>query len=148
MSHQLPFTSYHLPITTHHLPITVYLLTFSCKTNPILSASGGFKTLYLTKAYGKNAKFSGAKANPNKPKQSQSDPHFSLVRGTQSQNEPKQTQSKANFKSKKTLLRLARTLAGAESQKRDCRATLAMTQRCFVFEFRGGACILRGLECN
>ncbi|MHC4156836.1 MAG: hypothetical protein ACYST6_18235, partial [Planctomycetota bacterium] len=43
------------------------------------------------------------KTNPNEPKQSQSDPHFSLVRGTQSQNEPKRTQSKPNLpKTQKT----------------------------------------------
>jgi hypothetical protein len=58
-----------------------------------LSASGGFKTLYLTKAYEKNAKFSPTKTNPNEPKQTQSDPRFSLTRAPQSQNEPKQTQA-------------------------------------------------------
>jgi hypothetical protein len=37
------------------------------------------------------------KANPNEPKQSQSDPRFSLTRAPQSQNKPKRTQSKPNF---------------------------------------------------
>jgi hypothetical protein len=37
------------------------------------------------------------KANPNKPKQSQSDPDFSPVRGSQSQNKPKQTQTNPIF---------------------------------------------------
>jgi hypothetical protein len=60
---------------------------FFVQTNPILSASGGFKTLYPTKGYEKNAKFSPTKTNPNEPKQSQSDPRFSLTRAPQSQNE-------------------------------------------------------------
>ena len=70
---------------------------FSCKTNPISKNPQYALSSFSTKAYGKNARFSPAKANPNKPKQSQSDPHFSPVRAYRSQNEPKQTQSKPNF---------------------------------------------------
>jgi hypothetical protein len=64
-----------------------------CKTNPICTNPEYASTSFLAKAYGKTTKFSPAKANPNKPKQSQYDPHFSPVRGPRSQNEPKQTQS-------------------------------------------------------
>jgi hypothetical protein len=66
---------------------------FSCKTNPICTNRQYDLASLLTEAYVKNAKFSPPKANPNKPKQSQYDPHFSPVRGTQSQSKPKQTQS-------------------------------------------------------
>jgi predicted amidohydrolase len=82
VTHYLPFISYQPPITTHHLPFTVCFLAFSCKTNPICTNP---------------AKFSPRKANPNKAKQTQSDPHFSLTRAPQSQNEPKQTQNKPNL---------------------------------------------------
>jgi hypothetical protein len=73
---------------------------FFVQTNPILSAfyppsvwrAGGFQTLYLTKAYEKNAKFCPPETNPNEPKRTQNEPNFSLVRAPQSQNEPKRTQ--------------------------------------------------------
>jgi hypothetical protein len=64
----------------------------SCKTNPILSASGGFKTLYLAKTYAKNTEFCLPKAKPNKPNQTQSKANFSAKNAAQSQNKPKQTQ--------------------------------------------------------
>jgi hypothetical protein len=80
--------------------ITYEFISKLCKTNPILSASGGFKTLYLTKTYVTNAEFYPPKTNPkrtqNEPKQSQADPRFSPVMAPQSQNEPKRTQSKPN----------------------------------------------------
>jgi hypothetical protein len=63
-----------------------------CKTNPNWTNSKFALTPVFAESYVKNAKFSRVKANPNKPKQSQSDPHFSPVMAPQSQNEPKQTQ--------------------------------------------------------
>jgi hypothetical protein len=50
--------------------------------------------------YANNGPSAAPKAKPNKPKQSQSDPHFSLTRGTQNQNKPKQTQSQTQRLSK------------------------------------------------
>jgi hypothetical protein len=81
----------------------------SCKTNPILSASGGFKTLYLAKAYDNIRPFgrpkSKPKTNPNEPKQTQSpktpkiNPTSALTKGyvneipfARNQNKPKRTQ--------------------------------------------------------
>jgi len=69
---------------------------FSCKTNPICTNPEYSLTSVLTKTYAKNAEFTPPKANPNKPKQSQSDPHFSPVMAPQSQNKPKRTQNKPN----------------------------------------------------
>jgi hypothetical protein len=116
----LPVTTYQSPLITHQLPFTIYQKV--CKTNPIPKNTQINVSPVSTMAYnnmGPSAtrktnpkrtqnepkanpifRSSGApkaKTNPNKPKQSQSDPHFSPVRGTQSQNEPKQTQSKANL---------------------------------------------------
>jgi len=71
---------------------------FSCKTNPICTNLRISLTSFLVEAYTKNAKFSLPKANPSKPKQSQSHPRFSPVIAPQSQNKPKQTQSKPNFR--------------------------------------------------
>jgi hypothetical protein len=76
---------------------------FSCKTNPICTSPQYALTSFITKCYAKKAIFSRPKANPNEPKQSQSDPHFSPAKATQSQNEPKQTQSKPNL-SRRSLL--------------------------------------------
>jgi len=77
--------------------ITYEFISKLCKTNPILSASGGFKTLYFTTGYDNIPSFALPKTNPNEPKRTQSKPNFSLVRAPQSQNEPKRTQSKPNF---------------------------------------------------
>jgi hypothetical protein len=56
--------------------ITYEFISKLCKTNPILSASGGFKTLYLTKTYVKTVEFHRPKTNPNEPKRTQSKPNF------------------------------------------------------------------------
>jgi hypothetical protein len=88
------------PRNTHHdvrNPITQYAIRYTTceffvQTNPICTNPEYALTSFSAKAYVKDARFSPAKANPNKPKQSQSDPHFSPVIAPQTQNEPKQTQ--------------------------------------------------------
>ena len=84
--------------TQRAISITQYDMRYtSCEffvqTNPICTNGEYALTCYAARAYGATANFSRAKAKPNKPKQSQSDPRFSLTRAPQIQNEPKQTQS-------------------------------------------------------
>ena len=64
------------------------IFSFLCKTNPILSAVGGFQmnvNLFTTKDYEKNADFRHGKT---KPKQTQSKPILGQYQGCQSQNKP------------------------------------------------------------
>ena len=71
---------------------------FFVQTNPNRQKAEITTSPVRTNTYGKTGPSAQLKTNPNEPKQSQSDPHFSLVMAPQSQNEPKQTQSKPNFK--------------------------------------------------
>jgi len=79
--------------------ITYEFISKLCKTNPILSASGGFKTLYLAKAYENQGPPAGPK---NEPKRTQTKPNFPKNRkSTQPQFSQKVTTMKPPSPSKK-----------------------------------------------
>jgi len=78
---------------------------FSCKTNPICTNPEYSLTSVPTNGYVKSTKSSPQKANPNKPKQSQSDPRFSPVIAPQNQSKPKQTQTNPIYRCRPCLPR-------------------------------------------
>ena len=133
MSYHLPITTHHPPFTPQNLPFTVYLCHFSRKTNPISKNAQMNLTSVFTMGYKNMGPSTDRKANPSKPKQSQSDPRFSPVMAPQTQNKPKQTQSPQKpqestqplFPQRVTGKRtpftlLARPPASPQRQKPDC----------------------------
>jgi hypothetical protein len=70
---------------------------FFVQTNPILSASGGFKTLYLTKTYEKNAKFSPTKTNPKRTQTNPNEPKTNAVFGPSAAPKAKTNPNKPNL---------------------------------------------------
>jgi hypothetical protein len=79
------------------------------------------------------------KANPSKPKQTQSDPHFSLVMAPQSQSKPKQTQSKANVSCQNTWRRKRNRPAGAgQPDEVECVNVSAISQERYWSRLRVG----------
>jgi hypothetical protein len=93
---------------------------FLVQTNPILSASGGLPTLYLTKGYGKNAKSSPAKTNPNEPKRTQTKPIRTPFFARYGTPNPKQTQTNPiKLEAKR------RSAAGAQRKSASLLADLA-----------------------
>jgi len=123
-NHQLPLTRIQHQESSHlasslfdFCRISSTNSPFSCKTKPICTGPEYALASLFTRAYVKNADFSPAKAKPSKPKQSQSDPRFSLTRGAQSQNKPKQTQNKPNL-SRRSLLATAKPSTKPGSRSR------------------------------
>jgi hypothetical protein len=103
LSREMILLAYKAAISPGSLPSSLYFCResstnrpFFVQTNPISKKPENTLTSFMKKGYERNVRFSPTKTNPNEPKQSQSDPHFSPVIAPQSQNEPKQTQSKAN----------------------------------------------------
>jgi hypothetical protein len=103
-----PFGGTHRPRATNYKPpkpqqfcpesenvrrITYEFISILCKTNPILSASGGFKTLYFTKTYDKTTPFGRPK---NEPKRTQTNPIF----GPSGPPKPKTNPNEPNFKTR------------------------------------------------
>jgi len=97
---ELPVTNYDSPPANYHSPLTIYRLLFALfvQNKPNLQKPENHRNPLATNKLRQYLPFghpkSKPKANPNKPKQSQSDPRFSPVMAPQTQNKPKQTQTK------------------------------------------------------
>jgi len=124
----LPITTHHPPFSTHPPTTNHKPPTKSCKTNPNCTNPQMNVSPVRTMNYEQIAMNNAAKANPSKPKQSQSDPHFSPVMAPQTQNKPKQTQ----FPVKLGKPDQAAQPYPLRRRTPSCRASMVIQRRCLV----------------